>query len=286
MLKLNIKPIKTIGIIALVAIMASGSAMAAGGSKKPKEVDFSQDGPFGTFDQAQLQRGFKVFREVCSNCHSISLMSFRNLGQKGGPFYDKKYKNPNDNPYVKQIASEYDIAEVDTETGDMTTRKGMPSDRFPLKYANVYAAAASNGGAIPPDLSVITKARKGGAEYIYSLLSGYVDPPKGLKVGDNQHYNPYMPGDLKSQWSGDPHKVPKGGVLAMAAPLANGTVTFDDGSKSTVDQQSKDVAAFLEWVGDPHAVERKQTGFGVLIYLFLFGIITYVAYRQVWGNKH
>lgn len=283
------KGLKALGLAAIAATLAlSAPAFAAGGAKHPHapKEGFSFEGPFGTFDQGQLQRGYKVFREVCSNCHSATLMSFRNLGQKGGPFYDEKYKNPNDNPVVKQIASEFEVPDVDTDTGDAITRPATPSDHFPAKFANSYAAAASNGGAIPPDLSVITKARHGGARYVYSLLTGYVGTPRGLTVNEGQHYNPYMAGDLHSAWKGDPKHVPPGGVLAMAPPLKDDLVTYDDGTKATTHQMAADVAAFLEWAGDPHATLRKKTGVGVLIYLLLFAGVTYAAYRKLWHGKH
>ncbi len=277
------------GVVFAASLLSAGAAMATSNFEEPKEPKggFSFEGPFGTFDQAQLQRGYKVYREVCSSCHAMHLLSFRNLGQKGGPFYDAKYKNPNDNPIVKQIASEYDVAEIDPDTGDDTTRKGTTSDRFPSPFKNDEAAKASNGGAIPPDLSVITKAREGGARYVYSLLTGFEKAPNGLKVADGQYYNPYVHGALATSWSGDPHHVPKGGVLAMPPPLkADGQVTFDDGTPSTIDNEARDVAAFLEWAADPHAQQRKETGFAVILYLLLFAGVVYAAYRQVWHGKH
>jgi ubiquinol-cytochrome c reductase cytochrome c1 subunit len=267
-------------------MVGAGQASANSGAREPESPGWSFEGPFGTFDQAQLQRGYKVYREVCSACHSMHLLSFRNLGEKGGPFYSEKYKNANDNPIVKQIASEYDIPDIDPDTGDDTTRKGTPSDRFPSPFRNKEAAAASNGGAVPPDLSIITKAREGGAAYVYSILTGFEKPPVGLKVADGQHYNPYVHGSLATQWSGDPHHVPQGGVLAMAPPLEDGKVTFDDGSPNKLKDEAKDVSAFLEWAGDPHATVRKKTGVAVLLYLLLFAGLTYAAYRQLWKGKH
>jgi len=276
------------GAAAAVMLLAGGHALASeGNGLEPRDPGFSFEGPFGTFDQAELQRGFKVYREVCSNCHSMNLIHFYNLGQKDGPFYDAKYKNPNDNPYVKQIASEFDIPDIDPDTGDDTTRKGTPADHFNAPFKNDAAAKASNGGAIPPDLSVMAKAREGEARYIYCVLTSFVTPPAGLKVSDTQHYNPCVHGNLATQWTGDPHKVPPGGVLAMPPPLrTNGQVTYDDGTPSTVEQNAKDVATFLAWASDPHADERKQTGFVVLIYLALLAGVTYLAYRQVWKGKH
>src|SRR5690606_9153744 len=186
---------KVIAIAALGFAVVAGPAMAAGTAREPKEAHFSFDGVFGKFDQAQLQRGFKVYREVCSACHSIDLLSFRNLGDKGGPFYDPRYPNANDNPYVKAIAAEYQINDIDSETGDVIQRPGTSADRFPSPYPNEAAARGGNGGALPPALSVIAKARAGGPAYIASLLSGYVNPPAGLAVPAGQYYNPYMAGD-------------------------------------------------------------------------------------------
>jgi ubiquinol-cytochrome c reductase cytochrome c1 subunit len=275
-------------VMAASLTLGAGSALAAGGAlhaHEPKE-GFSSSGVLGTYDQAQLQRGYKVYREVCAACHSMKLISFRNLGEKDGPFYDPKYKNPNENPVVKQIASEFEVPTIDSETGDVITRKATTSDAFPSPFANPEAAAASNGGAVPPDLSVITKARHGGASYVYSLLTGYKAPPAGLKIAEGQHYNPYFPGDLSSAWSGDHKHVPAGGVLAMAPPLSAGQVTFDDGRESTLSNQAADVAAFLEWAGEPKAVLRKKTGVAVLAYLLLFFGLTYASYRMVWRGKH
>ena len=276
------------GAVLAAGLLAGSQAMAAEHFKEPEapKEGFSFEGPFGTFDQAQLQRGYKVYREVCSSCHSMKLMSFRNLGQKGGPFYDPKYKNPNDNPIVKQIASEYDIATIDPDTGDDTTRKGTPSDTFPAPFKNEEAAKASNSGIAPPDLSVMTKAREGGAAYVYCVMTSFRPAPVGLNIADTQHYNPCVHGSLATQWKGDPHKVPEGGVLAMPPPLTDGRVTFDDGRASTLSNEAADVSAFLEWASDPHAVERKQLGFAVIIYLLLLAGVTYFAYRQVWKGKH
>lgn len=276
---------KGIALAALGLALVSGPALASGTTQAPmKHVEFSFEGPFGKFDQAQLQRGYKVYREVCSACHSMDLMYFRNLGQKGGPFFDPKYKNPNDNPYVKAIAADYQINDLDSETGDVIQRPGVPADKFPAPFPNEPAARASNGGALPPDLSVIVKARHHGAHYVYSLLSGYKDPPKGLTVGVGQHYNPYMPGDLTAAWHGDHDKMPKGGFIAMAPQLEADKVSFDDGTKSTIEQQAKDVAAFLAWASEPKMEERKSFGLAAMIYLLIFSALLYASYRRIWRN--
>lgn len=273
-------------MVMATAMIGSSVALASSGGRHPEDPHFSFEGPFGTFDQAQLQRGYKVYREVCSSCHSMSLMSYRNLGQKNGPFYDEKYKNPNDNPIVKQIASEYEVDTIDGETGDVVQLKAAPSDTFKAPFVNNEAAMASNNGAYPPDLSVITKARTGGARYIYSFLKGFEEPPVGLDVAPGQYYNPYVNGVLATQWKGDPHHVPEGGIVAMPPQLTDDRVTYDDGTKATVDQQAQDVAAFLEWASDPHATERKQMGVAVLLYLLLFSFVLYGAYATVWKGKH
>jgi ubiquinol-cytochrome c reductase cytochrome c1 subunit len=272
-------------LAAALVLVAGGPALASGGAKHPREIAYSFEGPFGKFDQAQLQRGYKVYREVCAACHSMSLVAFRNLGDKGGPFYDPHYKNSNDNPYVKAIAAEYQINDIDSETGDTIQRPGTSADRFPSPYPNEAAARAGNGGALPPDLSVMAKARHDGPAYIASLLAGYENPPAGLTVPVGQHYNPYMPGDVSSAWSGEHHDVPQGGFIAMPPPLAPGKVTFDDGTPSTVAQQAKDVGAFLMWAAEPKLEERKQMGFAVMIYLLLFTALLYVSYKRVWRNE-
>jgi ubiquinol-cytochrome c reductase cytochrome c1 subunit len=279
---------KLIAIAAVVGLFAATApSYAKTTEEEPKEMSLSTDGPFGTFDKAQIQRGYKVYREVCSACHSMNQLRFRNLGQPGGPFYDKKYKNPNDNAFVKAIAKEYNVNDIDTETGDVIQRPGTPADAFPNPYPNEYAARAGNGGALPPDLSVITKAREGGPRYIYSILVGYHSAPVGLDVPAGKYYNPYMPGDLSGFWSGDKKKVPVGGFIAMPPPLVADKVSFDDGTKSTLEQQAKDVVAFLDWAAEPKAQERKQTGFAVLIYLAIFAGLLYASYRRVWKDvKH
>lgn len=272
------------GLFAAAALMAAGSASAEGGARHPRDVNFSFEGPFGTFDQGQLQRGYRVYEQVCAACHSMDLMAYRMLGQEGGPFYDEHYPDAARNPYVAAIAAQIEVADTDTETGEAITRPATPADRFRSPFPNATAAAFANGGAAPPDLSVITKARHGGAEYVYSLLTGYQDAPDGLRIGPGQHYNPYMNGDMSPFWEGDEHHVPPGGFIAMAPPLIDGAVTYDDGTEATVDQMAQDVAAFLAWASDPHQVERKRTGFAVLIYLLLFAVITWFSYRRIWRD--
>jgi len=261
------------------------------------------EGLFGSFDQNALQRGFKVYKNICSSCHGLKLLSFRNLGEQGGPFYDAKYPNPNDNPIVKKIASEFSVQKVDPDSGGMVAVPGIPSDKFPSPYANAIAASVANGGAVPPDLSVIAKARHGGAGYIYSLMQGFYAPPEGLKVNAGQHYNAYFGGDTAGQWSGDPRHKPAGGFLAMAPPLSDFDIkmqrdcsehtaggaacdknTFDDGKPTTLEQQAHDVALFLAWAGDPKATARKQMGTAVIPYLLILAILAFLSYRRLWRN--
>ncbi|WP_417232746.1 cytochrome c1 [Brevundimonas sp.] len=273
-------------LVAAVGLLAAAPALAAGGAQHPRSAGFSFEGPFGTFDQGQLQRGYKVYREVCAACHSMDLMHFRNLGEAGGPFYDPHAASPAENGFVKTLAAEVQVPDIDTETGEAIMRDATPADKFPSAYPNATAAAAGNGGAAPPDLSVMAKARHDGANYMYSLLSGYRAAPAGLQIRPGQYYNPYMAGDMTPFWTGEGH-APPGGFIAMPPPLAAGQVTYDDGSPETVDQYARDVSAFIAWASDPRATERKQAGFGVMIFLFLFAGLTYLSYRKIWkGVAH
>ena len=271
-------------IAALGLTAAAAPALAAGGAAHPHNYDFSFEGPFGTFDQGQLQRGYKVYREVCAACHGMNLLAFRNLADRGGPFWDEHYPNPNENPFVRTLAAEFEIADIDSETGEDIFRPGTPADRFPEPYPNATAAAAANGGAAPPDLSVMAKARHGGADYIASLLAGYEEPPEGLRIAPGQYYNPFMAGDMTPFWDGDPEHVPPGGFIAMPNPLFEGQVTYDDGTEASVEQMAQDVAAFIAWSSEPRATERKRTGMAVLAYLFIFAGLTFVSYRRIWRN--
>jgi ubiquinol-cytochrome c reductase cytochrome c1 subunit len=233
----------------------------------PKEVSFPQDGMFGKFDRAQLQRGFQVYKEVCSACHSLRLIAFRNLGDLG--FSEAE---------VKALAKGYDIASID-DAGEATTRKGLPSDRFPLVYANAEAARAANNNAVPPDLSLITKARPNGNAYVYSLLTGYGKPvPKTYKEHDGKtvpyvlspggNYNPYFPTT----------------ALAMTQPLQDDQIAYADGTKATVSQMSQDVTAFLAWAAEPKLEARKQAGTGVLAFLAIMIVISFISYKRIWAN--
>ncbi|HEY3814071.1 MAG TPA: cytochrome c1 [Caulobacteraceae bacterium] len=282
------------GITRLATVFAAGVLIAglaapvfAGQTaKEPRQPSqgFTFEGPFGRHNQEQLQRGFKVWREVCSSCHSMNLVHFRDLGTDGGPFWDPKYPNPNDNPRVKALAAMYQVSDIDTTTGDAIKRPGIPADAFPAPYANDLVAAGANGGAAPPDHSTIAKAREGGARYIYSLIAfGYEPAPAGLKKTAAQNYNSYMPGDLSGFWSGK-GPVPPGSFIAMPPPLKAGQVTFDDGTKSTLPQEAADVAAFLDWASDPHSEDRKEVGLGALAFLIILSGLTFFSYKRIWRN--
>ena len=280
-------------LVIAAALALSGGAVAHAGSEpyEPREdVTWGFQGPLGKFDQEQLQRGYKVFSEVCQNCHSADLLSYHTLGEKGGPFWNPKFPNSNDNPVVKAIAAGVNIDDIDADTGDKITRPGTTADRFKRPFPNEAAARASNGGALPPDLSVIVKAREGGPSYVYSILTGYTRAPVGFDMSQmvtpaNKHYNPYYPGDMSSAWKGDAKHIPQGGFISMPPPLTPGKVTFDDGVKPTVDQQAKDVVTFLAWASEPKQMERKQTGLAVMIYLIILAGLAYASYRRVWRNE-
>jgi len=256
-------------IAALFCLTAAGAVAAApGGGKEPKDHDWSFEGPFGVFDRAAMQRGYQVYRQVCSACHSMDFMYFRMLGQEGGPFYDPENPNPNDNPVVRALSAEFQIQDGPDEFGDMFMREGRPADRFPAPYANDNMARAANGGAYPPDLSVITKARGGGADYIASLMTGYQDPPEGEEGRPGLYYNPYF----------------EGGWIAMPPQLYEGMVVYDDGTEATPEQMAYDVTTFLAWASEPHMETRKRMGVGVIGFLILLTVLTFFAYKEVWRD--
>ena len=227
-------------------------------------VAWHQEGPFGlgvfgTYDRAQLQRGFQVYKEVCAACHGLKRVAFRDLAGIG--FTE---------PEIKALAKAVDIPSVDERTGEPTTRKGLPSDRFPSPYPNDIAARAANNNAIPPDMSLIIKARHDGLDYTHSLLTGYGKPvPKGWEVGQGLYYNPYF------------HSV----NIAMPPPLTGeGQVTYADGTKATVEQMSQDVTAFLHWASEPELERRRQAGLVVFVFLSVLSVLAYLTYRKVWQD--
>ena len=233
-----------------------------------KEVKFSFDGPFGAYDREQLQRGFQVYKEVCSACHSMKLVAFRDLEEIG---FSK--------PEVKAIAKQWpvEVASINPDTGEAATRKALPSDYFPSPYANETAARAANNNALPPDMSLLAKAREGGAHYIHSIVTGYQPQPAELlkrfpdaKTPTGLHYNPYF-ANLN---------------IAMPPPLvADGQVTYSDGTKATVDQMATDVSAFLMWAAEPKLENRHRWGIVVILYLLIATGLAYGAYRNIWRDK-
>ena len=229
----------------------------------PREVHFASDGAFGHFDRQQLQRGYQVYKEVCSACHSMKFVALRDLAQLG-------YSEAE----VKAEAASWTVPGIDPNTGETNTRPGMPTDYFPSPFANDIAARAANNNAIPPDLSLMTKARHDGSAYVYSLLTGYQAQPAELleefpdaKTGTGLYYNPYF-ANLN---------------IAMAPPLVDGQVTYADGTQASVDQMAKDVAAFLTWTAEPTLVKRKQTGWAVLGFLLFATVLAWFAKKQVWA---
>jgi len=286
---------KLTALAVALGFVAAAPALAGTTQAPLKDAHWSFEGPFGQYDQAQLQRGFKVYREVCSQCHSLNLIAFHNLGEPGGPFWSPKFENANDNPYVKAIAAMYKVSDIDPDTGDAVQRAATSADHLPSPYPNDIAAKATLGAA-PPDMSLLVSAREGGARYIYSLVTAQIDPtaaaaasyvkstPACLDVPPGKYYNPYMPGDLSSSLKPGCTGAPVGGIIAMPPPLTAGKVTFDDGTPSTVDQEAKDVAAFLQWAADPKMEERKHMGLAVMIFLVLFTGLLYGSYRRIWRD--
>ena len=287
---------KLVTSIALIAAMAgfSGQAIAAEGGDlaemthhaaqtghypilKPEQMDWSFAGPFGKYDKGQLQRGLKVYTEVCSACHSMELVAFRTLEDLG---YSEAQ--------VKAFAANYEVEDGPNADGEMFMRTAVASDHFPSPFPNKEAAAAAMGGAAPPDFSLIAKARgvtrgfptfvfdiftqyqQGGSDYIHALLTGYQDPPEGIEVADGTYFNPYFIA---------------GQSLAMAPPLSDGQVTYDDGSPETMEQYSLDVSAFLMWAAEPHLEDRKRMGFMVMVFLAIFTALIYLTKKSVYSRK-
>ena len=240
-----------------LGLFAAAPAQAAGGSVSLPEVKFSFDGIFGTYDRASAQRGFQVYKEVCSACHSMRLMSYRNLRELGLS-----------EAQVAAIAATVEVQDGPNDDGQMFDRPGRPSDRFRRPFANDAPARARNNGALPPDLSVIAKAREGGAHYIYALLTGYADPPAGVTLMDGMNYNKYFAGNQ----------------IAMGAPLNPDQVEYADGTKATVEQMARDVSTFLNWAAEPELEQRRAMGVKILIFLTIMAGLAYAVKRKVWAD--
>ena len=224
------------------------------------KIDWSFKGVTGKFDRASLQRGYQVYTEVCASCHSMNLVSYRNLGEPGGPEFSVEQ--------VKAIAANFEVEDGPNSDGEMFTRPGRPSDKFVSPYPNVQAATAANGGAYPPDMSVLVKARKGGSDYIYSVLMGYEDPPAGFELEEGVYYNKYMDGQK----------------IKMSNPLSEGIVTYADGTQTTQAQMAKDVTTFLTWTAEPHLETRHKMGVKVIIFLTIFTLLVYLSMRRIWSR--
>ncbi len=250
-------------LAALAVLITLGMATAPGRAAETSidmpGQDWSFGGLFGTFDRAALQRGFQVYRDVCSSCHSLNYIAFRNLADLG--FSETE---------IKAIASEYDIEDGPDEDGEMFSRPGVPADRIPPPFANNNAARASNNGALPPDLSLMVEARPDGANYLYALMTGYADAPTNIAIAEGMTYNAYFPG----------HQI------AMPPPLSDDGVEFADGTGATVAQQAHDVTTFLAWASEPNLEERKQTGVKAIIFLLIMTSLLYVSKRKIWANIH
>ncbi len=256
----------TWGVIAFVSSPPAQTVEQAF-HREPKDVSFSFAGPAGKFDQRQLQRGFQVYKEVCSACHSLKYVAFRDLEGIG---FTK--------PQVKALAKGWALEQpsIDPATGEPNTRKNLPSDHFPKPFANDAAARAANNNAIPPDQSLIVKAREDGPAYVYSLITGYQDQPATLirkfpdaKTPEGLHYNPYF----------------RNLNLAMAPPLVADQVSYADGTKATLEQEAKDVTAFLMWAAEPKLETRHVVGWASMVYILIFTGLAYAAYRTIWADK-
>ena len=248
--------------IFLIIFITGLSNVAYSEEKKAEFIknNWSFKGVFGTFDRASLQRGYQVYQEVCSGCHSVQHLSYRNLSEKGGPEFllDE----------AKAIAAQFEVTDGPNEDGEMFIRPGRLSDKFVNPFPNVKAAAAANGGAYPPDMSVLAKARKGGADYIYSLLMGYEEAPAGYELDDGVYYNKYMSGNK----------------IKMAEPISDGIVEYADATETTKAQISRDVTTFLVWAADPHLESRHKIGFKVFFYLIILLILVYLSKQKVWSR--
>ena len=221
--------------------------------------EWSFNGPFGTFDRGELQRGFQVYKEVCATCHSLNFISFRNLTDLGF--------NENE---VKAIAAEFQVEDGPNNEGEMFERAAIPSDVWPTPYKNDNAARASNNGALPPDLSLIVDARSGGADYLFALLSGYHKVPAGKEIGEGMYYNAYYPGNQ----------------IAMPSPLVEDGVEYGDGTRATLVQQARDVSAFLAWATEPNMEQRKRMGVMVIIFLLVMTGLFYYSKKKIWSDVH
>ena len=233
---------------------------AAGQNYPLLKQDWSFQGFFGTFDRSSLQRGYQIYSEVCASCHSMKYLSYRNLAEEGGPEFSVDQ--------AKAIASNYEVTDGPNSDGEMFTRQAKLSDKFVMPYANDAEAKISNGGAYPPDMSVLLKARAGGADYIYSVLLGYEDPPEGMELDDGVYYNKYMYGNK----------------IKMPQQLYDDLVTYADGTAATPEQMAKDITTFMAWTAEPKLEERHKFGFRAITYLIILTILVYFSMKKIWSR--
>ena len=247
-------------LLVLVISIYSYHGTAAERSHELLSPGWSFKGFFGKFDRASLQRGYQVYAEVCAACHSMKYLSYRNLSEAGGPEFSIEQ--------AKIIASQFELTDGPNSDGEMFTRVARLSDNFVGPYENIQAATAANGGAYPPDMSVLVKARKGGADYIYSLLLGYEEAPEGISLDDGVYYNKYMAGNK----------------IKMSNPLSEGIVTYIDGTEATEDQMARDITSFLAWAAEPHLEARHKIGFRAIIYLIIMTVLVYFSMKKLWSR--
>ena len=250
--------LKLISIIILFCVTSANVISAE--KVEYLKTDWTFKGLFGKFDRASLQRGYQVYTEVCAACHSMKYLSYRNLTEKGGPEFSVAQ--------AKAIAASFEVTDGPNSDGEMFNRPGKLSDKFVMPYENVKAAEAANGGAYPPDMSVLVKARGGGVDYIYSLLQGYEEAPSGMILDEGVHYNKYMYGNK----------------IKMSAPLSDGIVEYSDGTNASVEQMSKDVTTFLMWAAEPSLEARHQMGFKAIVYLIILTILVYFSMKRIWSR--
>ena len=251
--------LKSIFLLAIFTTISLGTN-ASEQSQKLLNPEWSFKGFFGKFDRASLQRGYQVYTEVCSACHSIKYLNYRNLAESGGPEFSEEE--------AKAIASQYEVIDGPNSDGEMFTRPARLSDNFVGSFANEEEAKAANGGSYPPDMSVLVKARKGDANYIYSLLLGYDDPPSDFTLDEGVYYNTFMSGNK----------------IKMAKPLSEDLVEYSDGTLATEEQMAKDVTTFLAWAAEPHLEARHKLGFRTVTYLIIITILVYFSMKKVWSR--
>ena len=243
-------------------LISLGISFSANSAEKVDlmKTDWTFKGLFGKFDRASLQRGYQVYTEVCAACHSMKYLSYRNLMEEGGPEFSETQ--------AKAIAAQFEITDGPNSEGEMFQRPAKLSDKFVMPYPNAKAAQAANGGAYPPDMSVLAKARKGGVDYLYSLLLGYEDPPIGVSLDEGVHYNKFMYGNK----------------IKMPKPLEDDLIEYSDGTPATEEQMAKDVVTFLMWSAEPHLEARHKMGFKAIIYLTILTLLVYLSMRKIWSR--